>query len=114
MSNPHVEVGSWWKEIHDGDVRQVTDVHAHGVHLACNECGVGELFRWSQFTPFWELAPGPKEESDVEKLLKLEQLLREALGYLEHAPPSLTGTKFLARDEMRDTFKAILKKAGLE
>lgn len=114
MSNPHIEVGTWWHNLHTGEVRQVADVTPHGVRLLCSECGGDEPFRWSQFVPSWELAPGPKEEPDVEKLLKLEQAIRKRLDYLENPPPDLRGPRFTSRDQLRDELQAILKEAGLE
>lgn len=110
MSNPHVEVGTWWKEIHDGDVRQVTDVHAHGVHLACNECGVGELFRWSQFTPFWELAPGPKEQADLESIIRQQIVQIEA----KRSDKSLDMHRWGLLTAQADILRELLKEAGLE
>lgn len=55
----HVKAGTWWRNTLDGERRQVLEVHAHGVQLACNGCGTGELVRWSQFLPRFEPANCP-------------------------------------------------------
>jgi hypothetical protein len=55
----YVKPGTWWRNTLDGERRQVLEVHAHGVQLACNSCGTSELYRWSQFLPRFEPAECP-------------------------------------------------------
>lgn len=92
MSNPHIEVGTWWRNVHTKEVRQVADVTPHGVRLLCSECGGDEPFRWSQFVPNWELAPGPKEEPDLEAIIRRQLERAEQFERIEYnSPPEMQG-----------------------
>lgn len=103
MSNPHVEAGSWWKEIHGNEVRRASSVSAHGVELACGNCGQPEFLRWSQFTPYWEPAPGPQEKSGLEKVI------RDRLAHYKEIDPNDSWLTLRVED-----LNSLLREAGLE